>query len=158
MTLKLTSPAFAQGGAIPKDCTCEGADVSPPLVWEGVPGGTRSLALVVDDPDAPDPAKPRMVWVHWLLYAIPPDAAGLAKNAGAGAVPEGARFGVNDFKRADYGGPCPPVGRHRYFFRLYALDRVLEGLERPTRAELDAAMRGHVLAEAELMGTYEKGG
>jgi Raf kinase inhibitor-like YbhB/YbcL family protein len=157
MTLKLTSTAFADGGAIPRKYTCEGADVSPPLAWDGAPAGTKSLALIVDDPDAPDPKAPRMTWVHWVLYNLPADAKVLPEDASRVGLPAGTAVGLNDWKRADYGGPCPPIGRHRYFHKLYALDRMLTGLSRPTKADVERAMAGHVLAEARLVGTYQKG-
>jgi Raf kinase inhibitor-like YbhB/YbcL family protein len=153
MAFKLTSSAFAEGGAIPAKYTCDGKDVSPPLAWSGVPAGAKSLALIVDDPDAPDPKAPKMTWVHWVLYDIPPAAGGLAEGAHA---PAGAQDGVNDWGRTGYGGPCPPIGRHRYVHKLYALDAVLPPLARPDKAGLEAAMRGHVLAEARLVGTYQK--
>jgi Raf kinase inhibitor-like YbhB/YbcL family protein len=153
MTLKLTSSAFAHDGKIPRKHTCEGADVSPPLAWSGVPPDAKSLALIVDDPDAPDPAAPKMTWVHWVLYNIPPATAGIPEAAKT--APPGARDGVNDFGRTGYGGPCPPVGRHRYFHKLYALDTVFPDLGRPTKAKLEAAMKGHVIAEARLVGTYK---
>jgi len=156
MGLELTSPAFSPMGEIPRRHTCEGEDVSPELRWSGVPEGTGSLVLVVDDPDAPDPAAPRTIWVHWLLYDLPPDATGLPEGAKAANLPPGARQGRNDWKRTGYGGPCPPVGRHRYFFELYALDAPLGDLGEPTKAGLEAAMEGKVLARAELVGTYEK--
>ena len=152
----LRSPSFAEGGQIPIRHTCEGADASPPLAWEGAPPGTRTLALVVDDPDAPDPKAPRMTWVHWVLYDMPPAAAGLPEAVAREALPAGTRQGVNDWKRTGWGGPCPPIGRHRYFFKLYALDAALGDLGALTKAKLEAAMKGHVLAEARLMGTYEK--
>jgi Raf kinase inhibitor-like YbhB/YbcL family protein len=153
--MEMSSTLFVHGAGIPRRCTCEGDDVAPPLQWRGVPAGTASLALIADDPDAPDPAKPQRTWVHWVLFDIPPGAGGLA---GEGRPPPaGCRDGLNDWKRTGYGGPCPPIGRHRYFFKLYALDTRLEGLERPTKAELERAMQGHVLAEAVLMGTYQKG-
>jgi hypothetical protein len=122
-----------------------------------VPEGAQSLVLIVDDPDAPDPAAPKMTWVHWVLYDLPPDATGLPEAVGAGDLPPGTRQGRNDWKRTGYGGPCPPVGRHRYFHKLYALDAKLGDLGEPTKAELEAAMEGKVLARAELVGTYEKG-
>jgi Raf kinase inhibitor-like YbhB/YbcL family protein len=153
--MHLFSTAFAHGAEIPQRYTCEGDDVSPPLGWSGAPDGTKSLALVVDDPDAPDPSAPKMIWVHWVLYNLPSDSTGLVE--GAQPLPRGTREGLNDWQRTGYGGPCPPAGRHRYFHRLYALDTVLPDLRRPTRARLEAAMRRHVLAEAELMGTYQKG-
>ncbi len=154
MPLVITSPAFAHGTAIPSAYTCEGRDVSPALSWSGVPPEAKSLALIVDDPDAPDPAAPRRVWVHWVLYDLPPDAGGLAE--GLRALPEGTQQGLNDWQRKGYGGPCPPIGRHRYFFKLYALDARLGTLDRPTKAAVEKAMAGHVLAEAVLMGTYQK--
>jgi Raf kinase inhibitor-like YbhB/YbcL family protein len=153
--LSLESPAFTAKGRIPRKHTCEGDDVSPALAWSGVPAGAKSLALIVDDPDAPDPRAPRMTWVHWVLYDIPPDAPGLPE--GATSLPAGTREGRNDWKRTGYGGPCPPVGRHRYFHKLYALDVALGDLGEPSKAKLEAAMKGHILAHAELVGTYQKG-
>ncbi|HXB56551.1 MAG TPA: YbhB/YbcL family Raf kinase inhibitor-like protein [Vicinamibacteria bacterium] len=158
MTLSLTSPSFAPGGSIPSRFTCEGKDASPRLVWSGVPPDARSLALVVDDPDAPDPRAPKMTWVHWILYNLPPGATGLPEGVRPGDLPGGTREGVNDWGRTGYGGPCPPVGRHRYFHKLYALDLVLPDLVRPTKPKLEKAMEGHILARVELMGTYEKSG
>lgn len=157
-TLVLESPAFAAMATIPARYTCEGVDVSPPLRWSGVPEGTQSLVLIVDDPDAPDPARPKRTWVHWLLYNIPPTAKGLPDGVSAGVLPPGALQGRNDWKRNAYGGPCPPVGRHRYFFKLYALDRSLTGLHDPDKDALLAAMQGHILAQGELIGTYQKTG
>jgi Raf kinase inhibitor-like YbhB/YbcL family protein len=154
MSFAITSPAFAPGGEIPATYTCEGADASPRLEWTGAPDGTASFALVVDDPDAPDPAAPKMTWVHWVLYNLPPSADHLAEAVAQ--LPAGTLEGTNDWKRTGYGGPCPPVGRHRYFFKLYALDTVLPDLKSPTKAELETAMRGHVLASAEMIGTYQK--
>jgi Raf kinase inhibitor-like YbhB/YbcL family protein len=156
MSLSLTSPAFEANGSIPSRYTCDGDDVSPPLQWSGVPEGAKSLALIVDDPDAPDPAAPQRVFVHWVLYDLPPDSNGLPEGATAKTVPAGTREGKNDWDRRGYGGPCPPKGRHRYFFRLYALDGLLGDLRAPTRADLEAAMSDHVLATAELVGTYER--
>ena len=153
MALSLRSSAFAANASIPTKYTCEGEDVSPPLAWSDAPPGTKSFALIVDDPDAPDPKAPRMVWVHWVLYNLPADATALPEGA---APPAGAKQGRNDFKRVGYGGPCPPVGRHRYFHKLYALDVVLPDLGSATKAQLEQAMKGHVLATAELVGTYEK--
>lgn len=153
-TLALTSAAFADGSAIPKRYTCEGQDISPPLAWSGVPTGTRSLVLIVDDPDAPDPKAPKRTWVHWVLYDIPVSATAIPEG---GALPAGARQGRNDWSRTGYGGPCPPIGRHRYFHKLYALDGVLGDLGEPAKAELEKAMKGHVLAESRIVGTYEKG-
>ncbi|MDP2808994.1 MAG: YbhB/YbcL family Raf kinase inhibitor-like protein [Rhodocyclaceae bacterium] len=156
MTLILISAAFVQGGEIPALYTCEGEDRSPALSWSGVPSGTKSLALIVDDPDAPDPAAPKMTWVHWVLYNLPPATAGLPESVAPAALPAGTREGINDWKRTGYGGPCPPIGRHRYFHKLYALDTVLPDLGKPTKDALEKAMAGHVLAEARLMGTYQK--
>jgi Raf kinase inhibitor-like YbhB/YbcL family protein len=155
MTLTLSSPAFAHEASIPEPYTCEGADVSPPLAWTGAPAGTKSFALVVDDPDAPDPKAPKMTWVHWVIVDLPAASTGLPESSSR-ALPAGAREGVNDWKRAAWGGPCPPIGRHRYFFKLYALDTTLPALASPTKPELEAAMNGHVLAQAQLMGPYVK--
>ena len=154
MSLTITSSAFAPSGAIPSLYTCEGKDISPPLAWSGAPAGTKSLALIVDDPDAPDPAAPKMTWVHWVLYNLPPSAARLAE--GVKSLPAGTAEGANDWQRTGYGGPCPPVGRHRYFHKLYALDTVLQGLSRANKAVLERAMQGHVIARAELVGTYQR--
>lgn len=156
MTLELTSTAFEAGGEIPPEYTCDGDDISPPLHWQSAPPGTKSFALIVDDPDAPDPAAPKMTWVHWVLYNIPDEADGLPEDTDKGGLPEGTLEGVNDWKRRGYGGPCPPVGRHRYFHKLYALDAVLDDLGHPTKKQLEAAMDGHVLAQSELIGTYQK--
>jgi Raf kinase inhibitor-like YbhB/YbcL family protein len=154
MTMILSSSAFADQGEIPTRYTCQGDDCSPPLSWSGVPAGTTSLALIVDDPDAPDPAAPKMTWVHWLLYNLPAETTGLAEAVRA--LPAGTREGVNDFKRTSYGGPCPPIGRHRYFHKLYALDTTLPDLNSPNKAALERAMAGHILAQTQLMGTYVK--
>jgi hypothetical protein len=152
-TMKITSTAFENEAQIPRKYTCEGDDASPPLAWAGIPAAARSLALVVDDPDAPDPRAPKRTWVHWVAYDIPPATAGIEED---GELPEGARDGRNDWDRTGYGGPCPPVGRHRYYFKLYALDTKIDrnGLR---KADLEKAMHGHVLAQATLMGTYQKG-
>lgn len=154
MAFTLTSTAFPPAGAIPTRYTCEGDDVSPPLAWSDVPAGTKRLVLIVDDPDAPDPRAPRMTWVHWVLYDIPPTPPALPENAGK--APAGARDGTNDWKRPGYGGPCPPVGRHRYVHKLYALDVELGDLGAATKVTVERAMDGHVLGRAELIGTYEK--
>ncbi|HEX8961646.1 MAG TPA: YbhB/YbcL family Raf kinase inhibitor-like protein [Rhodocyclaceae bacterium] len=154
MPLTLTSPAFVHQAEIPAKYTCEGSDISPPLAWAGVPPGAQSLALIVDDPDAPDPAAPQRVWVHWVLYNMPPSAKGLAEAVRA--LPPGTLEGLSDWRRTGYGGPCPPIGRHRYFFKLYALDAMLPDLGKPTKAALEQAMTGHVLAQAEIVGTYQK--
>ncbi len=156
MSFTITAPAFAPGGEIPAAYTCEGADVSPRLEWTGTPAGTASFALIVDDPDAPDPAAPKMTWVHWVLYNLPASSDRLTEAVAQAALPGGTLEGANDWKRTGYGGPCPPIGRHRYFFKLYALDTVLPDLNSPTKAELLKAMQGHVLATAELIGTYQK--
>jgi len=156
MPFTLSSPAFVAGHDIPTDYTCEGGDVSPMLAWSGVPSGTRSLALIVDDPDAPDPAAPKMTWVHWVLYNLPCDTTQLREAIEPDSLPAGTLEGKNDWKRTGYGGPCPPIGRHRYFFKLFALDVVLPDLNHPTKAQLEAAMKGHILANAELIGTYQK--
>jgi len=157
MALSLRSPSFASQGAIPAQHTCEGDDVAPALTWSDAPAATRSFALIVDDPDAPDPRAPKMTWVHWVLYNIPATIGGLPEAARAADLPAGTLEGINDFKQAGYRGPCPPIRRHRYFFKLYALATVLADLHTPTKAALEKAMHGHVLAEAHLMGTYEKG-
>jgi Raf kinase inhibitor-like YbhB/YbcL family protein len=151
----LTSTAFAPEGDIPRDHTCDGPDLSPPLSWSGAPQGTRSFALIVDDPDAPDPRAPRTIWAHWVLFDIPTAVTSLPAGVSASDLPGGPRLGLNDWKRPGWSGPCPPVGRHRYFFKLYALDVPTLSLERPDKARLEAAMDGHVLARAVLMGGYQ---
>jgi len=155
--MQLTSSAFDHEGRIPRKYTCEGEDLSPPLQWTDAPQETKSFALIVDDPDAPDPAAPKMVYVHWVLYNIPAGTSELAENAWRSELPSGTVTGINDWKKAEWGGPCPPIGRHRYFFKLYALDAVLHGLSLDTKKDLESAMNGHILAQAELMGTYQKG-
>lgn len=156
MPFTLTSTAFAHGGEIPAAHTCEGTDVSPALAWSGLPPGTASLALIVDDPDAPDPASPQMTWVHWVLYNLPPHDGSLAQGVKREGLPPGTREALNDWHRTGYGGPCPPIGRHRYFHKLYALDVVLPDLGRADKAALERAMQGHILARIELVGTYQK--
>ena len=156
MALTIESPAFLYNGVIPKRYTCDGKDISPALQWSGLPEVTKSVALIVDDPDAPDPAAPKMTWVHWVLYNIPPDASGLPEGVGSQDLPEGTKEGLNDWKRTGYGGPCPPIGRHRYFHKLYALDIVLPALGKPTKKELEKAMEEHILSKAELVGTYQR--
>jgi len=153
MALLIQSPSFEEGGAMASRYTCEGEDLSPALSFSGVPAAAQSLVLVVDDPDAPDPAKPQRTFVHWLVYNLPPTTQTLAEHVSA--LPSGAREGVSDFGRTGYGGPCPPIGTHRYFFKLYALDTVLTFAEPPRKPVLLAAMEGHVLDEAALMGTYK---
>ncbi|MDH3526266.1 MAG: YbhB/YbcL family Raf kinase inhibitor-like protein [Gammaproteobacteria bacterium] len=156
MTIKLASTAFKHNGEIPPPYTCDDRDISPDLSWSGLPAGTQSLALIVDDPDAPDPAAPRTTWVHWVLYNIPPAANGLEQATGRDALPAGTGEGVNDWGRTGYGGPCPPVGRHRYFFKLYALDTTLPDLGKPDKSDLLRAMEGHILEQVELVGTYQR--
>lgn len=154
MDMILTSTAFAHHGAIPEQYTCDGADTSAPLAWGGIPANAKSLVLFVDDPDAPDPAAPQRTWVHWLLYNLPATSTGLAE--GVMTLPPGTLEGVNDWKRTGYGGPCPPIGRHRYFHKLYALDMVLPNLNQPSKTVLEQAMQGHLLAQAELVGLYQR--
>ncbi len=156
MNMLFSSPAWTPNGEIPEKYTCDGEDISPPLQWSNIPENARSLVLIVDDPDAPDPKAPKMTWVHWVLYNIPTDTSGLPENATTGKLPPGTREGLNDWKRTGYGGPCPPIGRHRYFFKLYALDTVLPDLGAPTKKELEQAMHGHVLVQVELIGTYQR--
>ncbi len=156
MAFTLHSPSFAHQGAMPTKHTCQGDDTAPALAWSGAPAATRSFALIVDDPDAPDPRAPKTTWVHWVLYNLPATAAALPEGATSANLPPGTREGVNDWGRAGFGGPCPPIGRHRYFHKLYALDLVLGDLGKPRKADLEKAMHGHVLGEAVLIGTYEK--
>lgn len=156
MSLSIISEAFEHKSSIPSLYTCDGQDISPPLSWSGLPPGTKSLALIVDDPDAPDPEAPQMIWVHWVLYNIPPDVEGFPEKGSVATLPQGTKEGLNDWKRTGYGGPCPPIGRHRYFHKLYALDVVLPDLDTPTKKQLEEAMRGHVLEQAELVGTYQR--
>ncbi len=150
MNFAIASGAFAAGAEIPAVFTCDDADHSPPLSWQGVPVGTASLALVCDDPDAPRKGG----WVHWVLYDLPADSGGLAQAVSE--LPAGTREGLNDWRRTGWGGPCPPSGRHRYFFRLYALDQTLGDLGALTRERLEQLMDGHVLGQAQLMGTYQR--
>lgn len=155
MSLQLDSITFRDMGSIPAVCTCDGADTSPGLSWSGAPEGTKSFALIADDPDAPDPAAPKMTFVHWVLFNIPPNTTNLPE--GVSALPDGAREGLNDLKRTGYTGPCPPIGTHRYYFKLYALDTALDIAGTPTKDQLLEAMEGHILAQAALMGTYARG-
>jgi len=157
MPVTVTSSAFEQGGSIPSRYTCEGDDDSPSLSWSGAPSGTKTFALIVDDPDAPDPEKPQRVYVHWVVYNIPATTTSLPENASKKGLPGGAGVGKNDFGKREYGGPCPPIGRHRYFFKVYALDTQLNFTSPPTKNDLLKGMEGHVLATGELMGTYIKG-
>jgi len=145
--LKITSPAFNMNGAIPSRYTCDGEDVNPPLLIENLPPGTQSLALIVDDPDAP-----RGTWVHWVVWNLGPETREIAKNT----LPPNALQGMNDFRRQAYGGPCPPSGTHRYFFKLYALDTKIKLGAGTNKAALEAAIQGHVLAKTELVGRYTR--
>jgi len=154
--MKLTSPSFEDQKEIPKQFTCQGVDISPALEWSGMPDGTKSLVLIVDDPDAPDPANPQMTWVHWVLYNIPATVNSFSEGIKDSDLPEGTLEGLNDWKRTGYGGPCPPIGQHRYFHKLYALDIELTDLGRPTKDKLERAMEGHILSKAELIGLYQK--
>ncbi len=152
MTIQLTSSAFAEGGMIPERYTCDGRNVSPDLTWAGIPGETRTLALICDDPDAPVGT-----WVHWVLFNIPAKQTGLpAEVVSKAELAGGAKHGINDFQRLGYGGPCPPGGTHRYFFKLYALDIELDLDSGATKARLEEAMQGHILAEGQLMGKYTR--
>ncbi|MGZ8191321.1 MAG: YbhB/YbcL family Raf kinase inhibitor-like protein [Methylococcaceae bacterium] len=154
MNLILQSPDFVDYGEIHKTFTCDGNDSSPALSWSGLPEQTKSLVLIVDDPDAPDPAKPKMTWVHWLLYNIPSAVTALPRAIAPSDLPVGTLQGKNDWKQTGYRGPCPPIGRHRYFHKLYALDIELPNLHHPNKTELEKAMAGHVIGQAELIGTY----
>lgn len=154
MTLQLTSSAFTNGGEIPARYTCDGQNSSPPLAWSGAPAATRSFVLIVDDPDAPDPQAPRMVFVHWVLYNLPGGTNHLPEAVHN--LPADTISGITDFQRSGYGGPCPPIGRHRYFFKLYALDTLLPDRGALSKPQVEIAMRGHILAEVHLMGTYLK--
>ena len=156
MSLIIQSGEFENGADIPARYTCQGDDISPPINWEGVPEGSQSLALIVHDPDVPSPDKPVRIWVHWLLYNMPPATSALAEGMTSSQLPAGTLEGRNDWNRTGYGGPCPPMGRHRYFFMLYALDMMLDDLHNPTKDQLEKAMQGHILAQAELVGTYQK--
>ncbi len=154
--LQLLSSVFNAGQNIPAIYTCDGRNISPPLSWSGVSPQVRSLALIIDDPDVPDPAAPQRTWVHWVLYNIPASASGLAEGMTKASLPPGTREGLNDWQRTGYGGPCPPIGRHRYIHHLYALDVVLPDLGNPTKAQLEQAMRDHVIGRTELIGLYQR--
>lgn len=156
MSMSIMSPAFMHGREIPERHTCDGLNTSPQIMWVGVPPGTKSLAMIVDDPDAPDPAAPQMTWVHWVLYNIPANASGMAEGVTEKNLPAGTLQGVNDWHRTSYGGPCPPIGMHRYYFKLYALDRTLPDLKKPTKAVLEKAMQGHVLDQSSMVGMYRR--
>ena len=152
MTLKFTSPDFASGGAIPKQFTCDGADISPALAWSDPPAGTQSFSLIADDPDAPVGT-----WVHWVVFDLPATARSLAQNLPkTEQLESGARQGTNDFGKIGYGGPCPPHGTHRYFFKIYALDTKLNLKAGATKKDLERAQQGHVLAQGEYMGRYSR--
>jgi Raf kinase inhibitor-like YbhB/YbcL family protein len=152
MEIKITSSAFEDGGLIPAKYTCDGADVSPPLQWDAVPEGTKSIALICDDPDAP-----MGTWVHWVLFNLPSDAKELAQNIPTEeTLPNGAKQGVNDFGRVGYGGPCPPGGTHRYFFKIYALDTEVGLQAGANQRQLLKAMEGHILAQDQLIGKYKR--
>jgi Raf kinase inhibitor-like YbhB/YbcL family protein len=152
MAIKVTSSAFKDGEIIPKQYTCDGNDISPPLTWSGVPQDAKSIALICDDPDAPVG-----IWVHWVLFNLPPTSNALpAEVSSAKVLDNGAKHGKNDFKRFGYGGPCPPGGTHRYYFKVYALDSVLDLDPGITKADLMKAMQGHILAEGQLMGRYKR--
>lgn len=152
MDIRVTSSAFEEGGMIPRKYTCDGADISPPLAWTGVPENAKTLALISDDPDAP-----MGTWVHWVLFNLPASEKGLPEGVPTDReLKNGARQGRNDFRHIGYGGPCPPSGTHRYFFKLYALDKALDLPAGTTRAELLQAMEGHILAQGQLMGRYRR--
>ena len=152
MPFSLSSPSFATRGEIPQRYTVAGANLSPPLEWHEVPPETKSLALILEDPDAPDPDAPKRIFVHWVLYNLPPTSKGLPE--GVNRLPGSAHEGLNDLKKTGYSGPNPPIGKHRYVHRLFALDTVLGDLGDATKKELEKAMKGHVLAEAALIGLY----
>ena len=153
MDIKITSSAFEDGGLIPAKYTCDGADVSPPLQWNKVPEGTKSIALICDDPDAP-----MGTWVHWVIFGLPADIRELAEDVPPDkTLPNGARQGTSDFGRIGYGGPCPPSGTHRYFFKIYALDRELDLPAGARKRDLLKAVEGHILGQGELVGKYKRG-
>jgi len=155
MNFSTTSAAFDAEQEIPKRYTCDDKDTSPPLQWTGVPEDSQSLVLIMDDPDAPDPQTPKMTWVHWLLYNLPPYSSGLAEAVQDNELPSGTRQGINSWNRSGYGGPCPPIGQHRYFFKLYALNCNVPDLNHPDKDELLKHMQGNMLSETVLMGTYQ---
>ena len=152
MAITITSTVFTEGGMIPRDYTCDGKDISPPLAWAGAPEGTKSLAIICDDPDAPVGT-----WVHWVLYNLPAIVNELPQGVKSDKVLDnGAKHGINDFRKLGYGGPCPPGGTHRYYFKIYALDTELTQEPGLTKAELLKAIKGHILAEGQLMGRYKR--
>jgi hypothetical protein len=142
-------------GEIPVAFTCDGENISPELSWSDIPKNAKSLVLIVDDPDAPNPAAPKLTWVHWLLYNIPVTSTQLPKAISSAALPKNALEGKNDWKKTGYGGACPPLGKHRYFHKLYALDTVLPDLHEPNKAKLAQAMLGHIIEKSQLIGTYQ---
>jgi Raf kinase inhibitor-like YbhB/YbcL family protein len=152
----IQSKSFKHNEIIPVRYTCDGQDKSPPLEWSGIPAEAKTLVLIVEDPDAPDPAAPKMTWVHWVLYNIPVNALGLEENISSVSLPAGTKEGINSWGRTGYGGPCPPIGKHRYFFKLYALDTVLADLGQPNKVQVEQAYDGHILVKAELVGTYQR--
>jgi len=154
MAFSLRSASFEHEAAIPAKHTCQGVDTAPPLAWSDAPAGAASFALIVDDPDAPDPRAPKTTWVHWVLYNLAAATSALPEGAKTADLPAETLEGVNDFGTTGYRGPCPPIGRHRYFFKLYALDATLPWKPGVTKDEAEKMMQGHVLAEASLMGTY----
>lgn len=156
MALTISSPAFYHNEEIPAEFTCDGLDVSPPLEWKGVPKEAKSLVLIVDDPDAPDPAAPKMTWVHWVIYNLPPTTTSFDQGINSDDLPPGTLEGQNNWHQKGYGGPCPPIGRHRYFFKLFALDTVLDALPDPSAPNIARAMEGHILDQAELVGLYQR--
>jgi len=155
MSFSITSPAFVHDSEIPQLYTCDDEDISPPLQWTGSPAATQSLVLIMDDPDAPDPRAPKMTWIHWLLYNLPADLNGLPEAVKTSELPAATLQGKNSWNSTGYGGPCPPIGRHRYYFKLYALDCVLPDLKHPDKDSLLKNMQGHILAETQLMATYQ---
>lgn len=152
MDIEITSSAFSNGGEIPPVCTCDGQDISPPLRWESIPAETQSIALICDDPDAP-----MGTFVHWVLHSLPAETRELPENVpGEATLPDGTQQGLSDFGRIGYGGPCPPSGTHRYFFKIYALDAKVDPGPDARKADLVKAMKGHILAEGQLMGKYRR--
>ena len=156
MPMTLKSSSFAHQTPIPNRFTCDGPDVSPALSWSNIPQNTKSLVLIVDDPDVPIPAIPIITWEHWLLYNIPPTISELPEKIMQNDLPTGTLQGKNDWKQTSYRGPCPPIGRHRYFFKLYALDTELPDLNLPNKTRLEKAMAGHIIDYAELIGIYKR--
>jgi hypothetical protein len=152
MAIQVTSTAFKEGEMIPRQYTCDGKDVSPPLAWSGVPQETKSIALICDDPDAP-----MGTWVHWVLFNLPPTSSSLSEGVSSSrSLDNGGKHGKNDFRKLGYGGPCPPGGTHRYYFKLYALDSMLTLDSGISKADLVKAMQGHILAEGQLRGKYKR--